>query len=318
MNEGASSLAECPAAQARQLPKPIAASVSPARVLQDLAELTKLRVALLILFTTLAGFVLATKYLGTALDLVRLGWTLLGTGLVAGSAAALNQVLERDRDGRMLRTMDRPIPAGRMSSWTAALVAVLLLVAGISALALRTNPFAAAIAGLTWALYVFAYTPLKSRSHVSTVVGAVPGALPPLIGWMAAGCILQGPAWCLFGVIFFWQLPHFLAIAWLYREDYERGGYPMLTVLDPSGQAAARQSVLNTLALIVVSLIPAFTGQAGVAYAVVATLLGVAFLSSVLWLAAKRSRSAARATILASIVYLPLLLLAIVIATPAV
>ncbi len=310
------SLAERPA-HVGVLSEPHLCTERSSLVLQDLVELTKVRVGILILFTTLAGYTLATKYMGVDLDLARLFWTLLGTGFVAGSAAALNQVLERDRDARMHRTRERPIPSGRLSGTTAVMVALGLLTAGMAVLGFKTNPFAAAIAGITWALYVFAYTPLKTRSHLSTVVGAVPGALPPLIGWTAAGLILQGPAWTLFGVIFFWQLPHFLAIAWLYRDDYARGGFPMLTVLDPSGHAAARQSLLNTLALICVSLIPAFTGQAGSVYAGIAIFLGVGFLSSVLWLVARPTPGAARAAILTSIIYLPLLLLAIVTATSA-
>ena len=305
----------------RELEQPVAASkgrlASFAAFAADVAELAKVRVALLVLFTTLAGFVLATGFLGAAVDGMRLCITLAGTGLVAASAAAINQVIERRRDALMERTRDRPLPAGRRSPQLAVTGALVAFALGMSVLWLGTNRSAAAIAALSWASYAFIYTPLKTRTHLSTVVGAVPGALPPLIGWTAAGAILEGPAWSLFGILFFWQLPHFLAIAWLYREDYARGGYPLLTVTDPSGGAPARQALLNTLALLLASLIPAWTGDAGPGYLPAALVLGSLFLASVAWLAATGSRRAARGTILASVAYLPLLLLALVLNGPS-
>ena len=284
---------------------------------QDFGELTKVRVGLLIIFTTLAGMVLAARSQGVGLEPLRILGTLLGTGLVAGSAAALNQVLERRRDILMERTRRRPVAARRLSVSAAVATALALVVAGTALVASAGNTVAAGIALLTWALYVFAYTPLKAVTHFATVVGAVPGALPPLIGWTAQGAVLQGPAWILFGILFFWQLPHFLAIAWLYREDYARGGFPLLTVLDPSGTSAVRQALLNTVALIAVSLLPSYLGQAAPHYAVLALLLGVLFLGAVTWLAATRSDRAARCTVLASILYLPFLLVAVVTGCPA-
>ncbi len=279
---------------------------------QDLAELTKVRVALLVLFTTMAGFILASRFQGAAVDFWLLLSTLLGTFLVAGSASAINQVLEKDRDARMVRTRSRPLPAGRVSPQAATLFGGALAAAGLWILAARTNRVAAAVAAITWGAYVFLYTPLKARTHLSTVVGAVPGALPPLIGWTAAGGILSGPAYGLFGILFFWQLPHFLAIAWLYREDYARGGFPLLAVTDPTGNAVARQSVTSSLALLTVSLLPALTGQSGLGYFWFAFSLGLGFLLSVAWLAISKSRHSARMTVIASIVYLPLLLVAMV------
>ncbi|MBI4604542.1 MAG: protoheme IX farnesyltransferase [Planctomycetes bacterium] len=297
-------------------PEVAAARPVPAAVLtavQDILELTKARVALLVALTTLAGFVLGSRFTGQAPEAWRILHTLLGTVLVAGAASALNQVLERDRDARMLRTAGRPLPSGRMAVRTALLAGLGLAAAGTWLLAARASVPAACLAALTFLLYVLAYTPLKARTHLATLVGAVPGALPPLIGWIAAGGTFHGPAWTLFGILFFWQIPHFLAIAWLHREDYARGGFPLLTVLDPGGGAAARQAFLNTLALLAVSLLPAWNGQAGRLYAASAVVLGAAFLAAVAWLAAARSERSARATVTASLAYLPLLLAAMVV-----
>jgi len=279
--------------------------------LHDLFDLTKARVSLLVLLTTLVGFVLSARQVGSGLASWPLLITLLGTWLVASSAAVMNQLIEKDHDARMVRTRSRPLPAGRLAPYEALVLAIVLVLAGLGLLS-TVQLAAAAVAAVTFLSYVFVYTPLKRITHLSTVVGAIPGALPPLIGWVAAGGSLSGPAWTLFGIIFFWQLPHFLAIAWLYREDYARGGFPMLTVVDPSGGATARQVVSNSLALLLVSLFPALTGQTGVTYFWVALVLGVLFLACAVWLALARTRLAARVLLVGSIVYLPLLLIAMV------
>jgi protoheme IX farnesyltransferase len=273
--------------------------------------LTKARVSLLILLTTLVGFVLSARQLGSRLESWPLFMTLFGTWLVAASAAAMNQLLEKNRDARMIRTRRRPLPAGRVAPRDALVLAILLVVGGLALLA-TVQLAAATVAAVTFLSYVFVYTPLKRITHLSTVVGAVPGALPPLIGWVAAGGSLTPPAWTLFGIIFFWQLPHFLAIAWLYREDYARGGFPMLTVVDPSGAATARQVMSNTVALLLVSFFPNLTGQAGATYFWVTFVLGSLFFACALWLALARTRLAARVLLLGSIVYLSLLLIAMV------
>lgn len=279
--------------------------------LHDLFDLTKARVSLLILLTTLVGFILSAREVGNGLSVWPLLITLLGTWLVASSAAVMNQLIERDRDSRMVRTRMRPLPAGRLAPREALVLAIVLVVAGLGLLAM-VEMLAVAVAAVTFLSYVFVYTPLKRLTHLSTVVGAIPGALPPFIGWTAAGGSLSGSAWTLFGILFFWQLPHFLAIAWLYREDYARGGFPMLTVVDPSGGATARQVVINSGALLLVSIFPVLTGQTGVVYFWVALVLGTLFLACAVWLALARTALAARVLLVGSIIYLSLILIAMV------
>ncbi|HVR75405.1 MAG TPA: heme o synthase [Planctomycetota bacterium] len=293
---------------------PLRVSGSPglAAMIQDCVELTKLRVTLLVLLTALVGYIMASRHTGVAPDLWTLVCALVGTALVAAGAAAVNQVLERDRDARMERTRARPIPSGRLGAHAALSFSAAATLSGLALLLVGVNGPATAAAAATFALYAFIYTPLKTRTHLSTVVGAVPGALPPLIGWLAAGGDLSGPAWILFGILFFWQLPHFLAIAWLHREDYARGGYPILTVIDPTGVAMGRQAVLNGMALLPVSLLPAVVRQNGPAYFWIALGLGLAFLFMTGWLAVARSRLSARAALIASLLYLPALLVSMV------
>jgi protoheme IX farnesyltransferase len=232
---------------------------------------------------------------------------LVGTGLVAAGSSVLNMVLERDVDARMLRTRARPLPAGRLGAAEALAFGGGLSLAGLLVLLWLCGRPAAALAVVTWTSYVFVYTPLKRHTSLSTIVGAVPGALPPVIGWAAARGSVEPAAFVLFAILFLWQIPHFLAIAWIYREDYERGGLPMLPVLDPEGRLTGRQAVANSLALTLVSLAPTAAGLAGGSYAWVAAALGVAFTLAAARAAVLRTPEAARALFLASIAYLPLL-----------
>ena len=270
----------------------------------DWLELTKPRITTMVVFTALVGFVTATSaspWTGLLLA------ALAGTGLVAAGASALNQVLERDTDALMHRTRTRPIPAGRIRPLEASLFGALLTVAGLALLGGLNGPLAALVAFSTWASYLFLYTPLKRRSHLATLVGAVPGALPPVIGWAAASDRLEPGAFILFAIVFLWQIPHFLAIAWLYRDDYERGGLKVLPVIDREGRLTGRQAVLHSVALLVVSLAPVAAGLGGTPYLVGALTLGVGLTLAALQLARLRSLPAARYLFLASVLYLPAL-----------
>ena len=280
--------------------------------LADLAELTKPRITTRVLVTTAAGFLLAA--VGRAeLPLPLLAWALAGTGLLASGASALNQVLERESDARMRRTAGRPLPAGRIDPEAALAWGVSLVVVGLAVLSLAVNLLTAGIGAATVAGYLFAYTPLKRVTSLATVVGAVPGALPPVMGWTALAGDLAPGAWAMFGILFLWQLPHFLAIAWMYREDYARAGFPMLPVLDPDGRRTARQMVLWCAALVPVSLLPAALGLAGGVYFAGALALGVGYLAASLPFARSHSTPAARRLLLASVTYLPLLFVAMVV-----
>jgi len=234
--------------------------------------------------------------------------TLAGTALVASGSMTLNMLLERDTDALMHRTRGRPLPTGRLKPSEALWFGLLLTSAGLLALALLVQPLAALVALATWASYLFAYTPLKTRTSLSTVVGAVPGALPPVIGWAAARGSLEGGAFVLFAILFLWQIPHFLAIAWIFREDYARGGLPMLPVLDPAGHLTGRQAVANSLALTLVSLVPSVAGMTVRPYLYGALALGVFFTGAAVVAAVKRTAAAARGLFLASILYLSSLL----------
>jgi protoheme IX farnesyltransferase len=272
--------------------------------LADWLELTKPRITLLVVFTALVGFMAAApaqrwSYL--------LGAALLGTGLVAAGASALNQVLERATDALMNRTRSRPIPAGRIRPAEASLFGLLLTLVGLALLIALCGPLATLVALATWASYLFLYTPLKRRTHLATLVGAVPGALPPVIGWAAASGRLEPGAFVLFAIVFLWQIPHFLAIAWLYRDDYERGGLKVLPVIDREGVLTGRQAVVHSVALLVVSLAPVAAGLGGTAYLVGALLLGVGLTLAALRLALSRDQAAARFLFLASVLYLPAL-----------
>jgi protoheme IX farnesyltransferase len=272
----------------------------------DLIELTKPGITLMVVLTAALGFVLAS---GGRVDWPLAVAALLGTALVTAGASALNHVWEIDTDARMKRTANRPLPGGRLAPDVALLFAVGLALAGLALLVLAVNLLTALLGAAALAGYVFVYTPLKKISSLSTVIGAVPGAIPPLMGWSAVRNELDLAAWALFGILFFWQMPHFLAIAWLCREDYANGGFPMLPVLDPAGRWTARQTVLYGAALVPVSLLPSLLGLSGVVYFCGALALGLAYLGFGLGFARRRSTAAARRLMFASLLYLPAVLI---------
>ncbi len=268
-------------------------------------ELGKARLSVLVLLTTAVGYRLAST---GALDWGRFGWTLLGTALAALGANACNQWLERVRDGRMDRTQGRPLPTRQISSPAALAFAVFTGAGGVFLLATRVNELAALLALTTYLLYVVLYTPLKTQTTLNTLVGAVVGALPPMIGWAGATGQLDVGAWVLGGILFVWQIPHFLALAWLYRKDYRRGGMRMLPVLDEAGHLTACVVVVYTLVLVPMTLMLTAAGITGTVYAVGSLLLSGGFLLLAVRLERQCSAVAARRVFLASIAYLPLLL----------
>jgi len=280
--------------------------------LADFVELTKPRIATLELVTVTAAAVVAGL---NALDLLHV---LIGTALVAASASSANQWLERRRDVLMQRTCQRPLPAGRLSGRSVVVFSAATFIAGIGYLALLVNPLTTGIALLSWILYVTVYTPLKTRTTANTLVGAIAGALPILMGWTAMGRSLDVHAASLFLIIFLWQLPHFMAIAWLYRRDYADAGMRMLTVVDPTGVRAGAQAVIASLTLLPISLVPVIQPQAGnvSVYFLWAMLLGVGLFGSSLVFLVRRDRLSARWLLRASIVYLPMLLVLMMLAAP--
>jgi protoheme IX farnesyltransferase len=282
---------------------PLAAPGAPAR-LAAFVTLAKPRVNLLVVGTTFGGYYMGA---GAVLDPLRLVNTVAGTFLVAAGAAALNQVYERDTDGMMMRTRNRPLPSGRVEPTAATLYGLLLALIGLVELLWTANALAALVALVTFLSYVGIYTPLKRYSSLAMLVGGVPGGLPPVIGWAASRGDLSVEAWVLFGIMFLWQMPHFLAIAWMCREDYARAGFPMLPVLEPDGRSTAAQVVLYGSVLIPVSLVPAALGVAGHVYFTAAGVLGVLFLTLGLRFARRRERDTARGLFLGSVAYLPLL-----------
>jgi heme o synthase len=267
--------------------------------------LTKPRITLLVTFTTWVGATMAARG-----ELASSVWaaTIVGTALVAGGASALNMLMERHSDALMRRTRNRPLPSGVIGVSGALALGCLLTAGGLSLLDLGAGHRPAAVAFLTWATYLFAYTPLKTRTSLSTVVGAVPGALPPVIGWTAAGGEIDASAFALFAILFLWQIPHFLAIAWLYREDYGRAALPLLPVIDRDGRVTGRHAVVHAVALAIVSAVPAALGMSGTFYLLGAVLLGLTFLAFAVRAAVQRTSRAARGLFLASLVYLPALL----------
>ena len=275
----------------------------------DFVTLTKPRLNFLVLITTLGGMYIAAP---DGVPLPVLFHALVGTALVAGGAAALNQVWERDTDGLMRRTRRRPIPGGRLRAVDGAWFGTLLSAAGLIELTWKVNPLASAVAAATLVSYVFVYTPLKTRTSLSTLIGAVPGALPPVIGWAAATGTISIGAIVLFGIVFLWQMPHFLAIAWLYRDDYRQARIPLLPVLEPDGRRTGQQALLYAAALWPVSLLPAAIGLAGVSYSVLATLLGAGLIALSAMFARERTILSAKRLFLYSIIYLPLLWTALV------
>ncbi len=271
--------------------------------LADYWTLTKPEVNFLVLVSTLVGFYLASR---GGLDFSRLFHTLMGTLLVASGTGTLNQYIERQSDKQMRRTANRPLPAGRLGSAEALWFGIVLAGLGGWELWVFTNPLASSLALLTLVAYLLAYTPLKKRTPLCTLVGAFPGAMPPLIGWAAVRNSLGLEAWGLYAILFLWQFPHLLAIAWMYREDYARAGLQLLPRNDREGRTTAWEILGYSLALIPASLMPVFLGQAGKVYLVGALVLGLGFFHFGMRLALQRSNSLARRLVLASIVYLPL------------
>jgi len=267
--------------------------------------LTKPDVSFLVIITTLSGFYLGSR--GPA-DLLRLGHTLLGTALLAAGTSALNHYLERFSDAKMRRTASRPLPAGLLLPREALGFGAGFVVAGALYLGLAAGALASLLGAAACASYLGAYTPLKKRTTMATLVGAFPGAVPPLIGWAAARDSLTLEAWTLYAILFLWQFPHFLAIAWMYREDYARANIRMLPVVDRTGAATFRQVLLTALALIPVSLLPAVVGLAGARYLFGALVLGLALVQVCLWAARTKTNARAKWLMHATVLYLPLLL----------
>ena len=278
-------------------------SVAPTRS-ADFVTLTKPRLNFLVVLTTLAAYFLGVRE-GAGLSV--LIHTLLGTALVAGGASALNQVWERDTDRLMSRTRFRPLPDLRMAPRVALWFGVVLTVLGVAELAAFVNTLSAVAALFTSASYIFFYTPLKIRTSLSTIAGAVPGALPAVIGWTAATNSLSIEAWTLFAIVFLWQMPHFLAIAWIYRDEYARAGILLLPVVEPDGRSTGRQAVLFAAALLPISLLPTLIGLATAWYLAGAVVLGGMLLFLSAKFSATRSMPSAKRLFFGSIIYLPLL-----------
>jgi heme o synthase len=272
-------------------------------------ELTKPRITFLIVLTAAAGFALASP---GRIDYPAMLTAMVGVALLSSGIATLNQYIEKDLDALMRRTANRPLPTGKLLPWEALAFGVGLTVLAEVYLAVLVNPLSAVIGLTVISGYLFGYTPLKTRTSLSTFVGAFPGAVPPLIGWASARGTIGVEAWVLFAILFLWQFPHFLAIAWMYREDYTRAGILMLPVVEPDGRVTGQQIVLYTVMLLPVSLLPTLLGTAGKMYFVGAIVLGLVFLYFSLRAAFSKSRLAARQLLLASVIYLPLLFILMV------
>jgi heme o synthase len=281
--------------------------------LSDYYELTKPRIAMLVMFTSATGFIMASP---GALNWGRLLHTLIGTALTAGGAGALNMLLEREADGRMRRTMSRPLPAGRIQPVQALRLGVSLGVAGVFYLSATINLLAGLLAALTLITYIVLYTPLKSRTSFSTLIGAVPGALPAVGGWAAARGEASFQAWTLFAIVFLWQMPHFFALAWMYREDYRRGGFTLLPRGDRDGADTAKQVLTFSLALLPVSLAPALVGLSGPVYFFGALICGVAFVAYAYRFSLAMTNSEARRFFRISVWYLPAVLALLILSRP--
>lgn len=277
--------------------------------MRDYLALTKPRITWLILMSTGIGYFFGHT---GAVDLLRLIHTLIATGLLASGTATLNQWYEREADARMRRTGDRPIPSGRIPALNAFLFGLSLIILGELEMAVAVNGLTAWLGFFTVASYLCLYTPLKQKTWWSTTVGAFPGAMPPLIGFAAARGVLTIEAWILFAIIFLWQFPHFYAIAWMYRDDYARAGIRMLPVVEPDGVSTSRQILGFALLLIPISLLPSFLSMTGHWYLAAALVLGGLFLRAAAVCAKERTTVTARGVLKASVVYLPLLYLALV------
>ena len=288
-------------------PNTAAEAVAPASARARAAayiELTKPRITFLIVLTSAAGFCLGAR---GSVNYLTFTHAMIGIALLSSGIATLNQFMERDLDGLMRRTENRPLPSGRLLPFEALWFGVGLTLAAEIYLALSVNVLTAVLGLTVITGYLFLYTPLKTRTSLSTAVGAFPGAMPPLMGWTAARGEIDVAAWVLFAILFLWQFPHFLAIAWMYREDYGRAGIRMLPVVEPDGRVTGQQIILYSLMLVPVSLLPAFLGISGRFYLVAALILGLLFLASSIRAALSKSNQHARQLLLASVLYLPLL-----------
>jgi protoheme IX farnesyltransferase len=279
------------------------------RWVSDVSELCKARITFMVLITTAVGFLLGWR---GPIDLVYFAQTLCGTALAASGAAALNQVFEVELDGRMRRTRNRPLPGRRMTVDEALVIGIVCSVAGILWLSLAINFGAGILSAITIGTYVFVYTPLKRMTTLNTIVGAIPGALPPVIGWTAARGSADFESWILFAILFLWQMPHFLAISWLYREDYKQAGFVMLTCSDPDCRVTGRQALIYTVGLTLVSLFPAMLKLTTLWYLPTAFLTGGYFILMAFRFAIAGTEQTARRLFVASIIYLPITLAALV------
>jgi protoheme IX farnesyltransferase len=275
----------------------------------DFLALTKPRLNFLVVITAGVGYYLGST---THLHVLKLISATVGIALVAGGAAGLNQVYERDTDGLMWRTQSRPLAARRLTSGEGTAFSLALAMAGLASLAITANLLAAFLALVTLISYNAVYTPMKRWSKLATLVGAVPGALPPMIGWAAARGTLTREAWALFAIVFIWQIPHFMAIAWLYRDDFRRAGFPLLPVIHPDGKSTARQAVIFSILLIPVSILPVAMRMAGMNYGLGALIGGLSLLALSLSFAGSRTNERAQRLFIGSITYLPLLWLLLV------
>jgi protoheme IX farnesyltransferase len=279
-------------------------SLSVAERLPAYAELTKPRITLLVVLTSAAGFCMGSSSGFDYFGLLNLS---IGIALLSSGIATLNQYFERALDGLMRRTQSRPLPSGRLAPVEAALFGTVLSIVATTYLAIFINPLSALLGVATLASYLFVYTPLKTKTTLSTVLGAFPGAMPPFIGWVAARGEVTVEAWILFAILFLWQFPHFLAIAWMYRDDYARAGVKMLPVVEPEGRVTGQQIISYTLLLVPVSLLPTAIGLAGSVYLVGASALGLGFFYFSARAALVRTAWQARQLLLASVLYLPML-----------
>jgi len=285
-------------------PTPVAAAPTWLARARDFISLTKPRLSSLVLFVVFLGAWLAGGGPAT--------WhAVIATALVAGGANALNMYMERDRDTLMKRTAGRPLPTGRLQPVEVLVFGCALGIIGVTWLALATTPLAAMLAAATFVSYVAVYTPLKTRTTLNTHIGAIPGALPSLIGYAAVAGNLAPLPWALFWIVYLWQIPHFLSIAWIYRDDYARGGYKMLPSVDPDGSLTGRQAVVGAIAIIPVSLLPFFGGTAGVLYLAAALVVGAIYLARAIAFMHSRTDRTARGLMRASLVYLPVLIIAL-------
>ncbi len=280
-------------------------------LLKDCWQLTKPRVIGMVLVTTVTGYFVANGGIHWS-DCWKLFLTVLGTGLAGGGSTALNNYLERDLDALMTRTRTRALAAGRLDPSVALSLGILLVIAGVALLATTINLLSAFLVLLTAFIYVLIYTPLKRVTWLNTSIGAITGALPIMVGWTAVRNDVAPGSWVLFGILYLWQHPHVFAVTWMYRDDYSKAGYKMLSVVDPTGRRAFRQAILFSLALLPVSIALTVLGLTGLIYLIGAILLGAALLTTSLTLSQQRTYEAARRVLFTSLIYLPLLLLLIV------